>query len=33
MSTPSIAIGDDVITRGKLISMEELENEVRKRLK
>jgi len=33
MSTPSIAIDDDVIARGKLISMEELENEVRKRLK
>lgn len=32
MSTPSIAIDDDVIARGKLISQEELENEVRKRL-
>lgn len=32
MSTPSIAIDDDVIARGKLISQEELEGEVRKRL-
>ncbi len=32
MSTPSIAIDNEVITRGKLLSREELENEVRKRL-
>lgn len=32
MSTPSIAIDDEVITRGKLLSQEELETEVRKRL-
>lgn len=32
MSTPSIAIGDDVIARGKLLSELELENEVRERL-
>jgi glutaredoxin len=33
MSTPSLAIDDDVIARGKLITREELENEVRKRLR
>lgn len=32
MSTPSIAIDEEVITRGKLLSREELETEVRKRL-
>jgi len=32
MSTPSIAIGSEVIARGKLISREKLEAEVRKRL-
>lgn len=32
MSTPSIAIDDEVITRGKLLSREELETEVKKRL-
>jgi len=32
MSTPSIAIGEDVISRGKIISERELENEVKKRL-
>lgn len=32
MSTPSIAIDDDVVARGKLLSREELEVEVRKRL-
>ena len=32
MSTPSIAIDNEVITRGKLLSREELETEVRKRL-
>jgi len=31
MSTPSIAIDDEVITRGKLLSREKLETEVRKR--
>ena len=33
MSTPSIAIDDVVIVRGKLVAREELESEVRKRLK
>ncbi len=32
MSTPSIAIDDEVIARGKLPSRDELETEVRKRL-
>ena len=32
MSTPSIALGNEVITRGKLVSKEDLETEVRKRL-
>jgi len=32
MSTPSIAIDDEVIARGKLLSREELETEVRKRI-
>ncbi len=32
MSTPSIAIDNEVITRGKLVSREELEIQVRKRL-
>lgn len=32
MSTPSIAIDNEVITRGKLLSREKLETEVRKRL-
>ena len=32
MSTPSIALGDDVIARGRVVSKLELENEVRKRL-
>lgn len=32
MSTPSIAIGDDVIARGKVVSELDLEDEVRKRL-
>lgn len=32
MSTPSIAIDNEVIARGKLLSREELEAEVRKRL-
>ncbi len=32
MSTPSIAINGEVITRGKLPSIEQLEAEVRKRL-
>lgn len=32
MSTPSIAIDNEVITRGKPLSREELETEVRKRL-
>ncbi|UCH31504.1 MAG: thioredoxin family protein [Candidatus Bathyarchaeota archaeon] len=32
MSTPSIAIDDDIIMRGKLVSREELEGEIRKRL-
>ncbi len=32
MSTPSIAIDDEVLARGKLLSREELESEVRKRL-
>ncbi len=32
MSTPSIALDDEVISRGKLISKERLEIEVRKRL-
>ncbi|MEM2917170.1 MAG: thioredoxin family protein [Candidatus Bathyarchaeia archaeon] len=33
MSTPSIAIDKDVIARGKLVAKEELEEEVKKRLK
>lgn len=33
MSTPSIAIDEDVIARGKLVSKEDLEEEVKKRLK
>jgi len=33
MSTPSIAIDDEVIARGRLVPREELENEVKKRLK
>jgi len=33
MSTPSIALNDDVIVRGRLISEEDLEREVKKRLK
>lgn len=32
MSTPSIALDSEVITRGKLLSKEELETELRKRL-
>ena len=32
MSTPSIAIDNEIIARGKLLSKEELEAEVRKRL-
>ncbi len=32
MSTPSIAIDDEVIARGKLILKEELEDEIKKRL-
>lgn len=32
MSTPSIAIDDDVVSRGKLLTVEALENEVSKRL-
>jgi len=32
MSTPSIAIDNDIVTRGKLISKKELMDEVRKRL-
>lgn len=32
MSTPSIAIDDEVVARGKALSREELEGEVRKRL-
>jgi len=32
LSTPSIVVGDDVVSRGKLLSREELEAEVRKRL-
>jgi glutaredoxin len=32
MSTPSIAIDEEVVARGKLPSREELETEVRKRL-
>jgi len=32
MSTPSIAIGNEVISRGKLLSEEKLETELRKRL-
>ena len=32
MSTPSIAIDDEVVARGKLLSRDELETEVRKRL-
>ena len=33
MSTPSIAIDEDVVARGKLISEPELEKEVQKRLR
>jgi len=33
MSTPSIAIDEEVIARGKLVSKEDLEEEVKKRLK
>ncbi len=33
MSTPSIALGDDVIARGTVLSELELENELKKRLK
>lgn len=33
MSTPSIAVDDEVIARGKVIPKGELENEIRKRLK
>ena len=33
MSAPSIAIGNDVVVRGHLISKERLEEEVKKRLK
>jgi glutaredoxin len=32
MSTPSIAIDDEVVARGRALSREELETEVRKRL-
>jgi hypothetical protein len=32
MSTPSIALNDDVIVRGQLISKEKLEEEVAKRI-
>jgi glutaredoxin len=32
MSTPSIAIDNEVISRGKLLSNEQLETEIRKRL-
>lgn len=32
MSTPSIAIDDEVVARGRLLSRDELETEVRKRL-
>lgn len=32
MSTPSIALDDEVITRGKLLSLEELDKEVKERL-
>ena len=32
MSTPSIVVDDEVIVRGKLLSLETLENEVKKRL-
>jgi len=32
MSAPSIALNDEVIVRGRLISKERLEEEVRKRL-
>jgi len=32
MSTPSIAIDNDIVARGKLISKKELMDEVRKRL-
>lgn len=31
-STPSIVIDDEVITRGRLVSLEKLEEEVKKRL-
>lgn len=33
MSTPSIALDDEVIARGSVIPKGELENEIRKRLK
>ena len=33
MSTPSVAIDEEVIARGRLVPKEELENEVKKRLK
>lgn len=32
MSTPSIALDNEVVARGKLLSSEDLETEVRKRL-
>lgn len=32
MSTPSIALDNDIIARGRLVSREELETEIRKRL-
>ena len=32
MSTPSTAVNDEVLARGRLISKDELEEEVRKRL-
>ena len=32
MSTPSVAIDENVVSRGDLISLEELDTEVRKRL-
>jgi hypothetical protein len=32
MSTPSIALGEEIVARGKLISKEELKAHVRKRL-
>lgn len=33
LSTPSIAIGDDIVARGELITEEELERELLRRLK